>query len=67
MKNFNFVLFMLLISASYGIFVWWFFDKNQAAITNGKSVKCGAGNDSTHVIDTAEFNPIVEHSRIRKK
>jgi hypothetical protein len=66
MKNFNFVLFMLLVSATYSIFVWWFFTKNEAAIT-GKAVPCVTVCDTVCRVDTINFIPIVEHSRIRKK
>lgn len=67
MKNFGIVLFMLLISAAYSIFVWWFFTENEAAIT-GKPVKCAPVSDTVGVVDTLrDFNPIVQHSRIRRK
>jgi hypothetical protein len=67
MKNFGIIFFILLVSIAYSIFVWWFFTENEAAIT-GKPVNCGPVRDTVSVVDTLkDFNPIVQHSRIRKK
>jgi hypothetical protein len=68
MKKLGIIGFWLLLSILYTIFVWWFFDRNQAAVTNDKSVKCGPVADTVCVVDTLNnFSPIIEHSRILKK
>jgi len=67
MKRLGIIGFLLLVSVLYTIFVWWFFDENSSAITNGKIKKCGPEYDTVCVIDTQDFRPIVEHSKIRKK
>jgi len=67
MKKCSFVVFMLLVSVSYSIFVWWFFDRNQVVIMNGKSVQCTPVSDTVSVTDTIDFRPIIEHSKILKR